>query len=545
MTLPIFVFWGIGFRGNSIMVPCESFNEVSKAVTEIKSNIEKLKLPLLDITTIPCVSYNNIKAGQLDSKENVEALLLVSLAGGSEKEILEELRTDGGKDVLSTFGFHDVTARFDLPLKQLIELLLKIRSENERFSIYSTSTIIRHSYDTASRLSSITWTGTTPDDKITKCLAKTPEMLDDFGYYYNVFLALATDPFAKYLLKDLTPFFSELLEIYEAASSVIKVDKEAYHEQMELYDTVIDSLRLIFQQRCSGIQIPNLLGLKNLNLESYGGSLKILLSHEALVNYYLKTFGVTWTGCSVFGYAHKFYWVEGGIINMPNNTKMKPEEWWGSGHEVGHEAFNRLEQTNGEIYRRMEEQREAMLKTGKKEFFQEDSFELLWESFADAFDFYFGFFSDWDYYCKIVWTYLAEKYKLNPNYLTRMLLVYFVFGPGSKNKPTSKSALIAEIKKLTTLAKQVDPKIVFSDSEKKEAILKYLFLLKEFTIAKEAFPFIRAFQIEDADKIDEALGQGICVKIEPNVLVNAMTRKNDNKTLKYRLAAILSLYNDV
>lgn len=537
----IMVFGGFGIDEIICIISCDTFNELNTTLIELKRGIESLNIPILDMSTVPCVNFKDIVDNRLDSKQNIEALMLVSLAGGSSKELLRELELLGGEDISETFGFHDIMVRFDLPLSILVNLILKIRSEKSRFSIYSTSTILRHTSGGYSNGSKIAWKATSPNIKISQFIENYPERLNDFGYYYNVFLTLSTDPFARYLVKDLTPMFHELSKTYEDARSVFPTDKDFYHERMEMYDTLIDSVRLIYQQRYSGIQIPNLLGLKNLNLESYGGSMKIIHAHESFVTHLLKLFEMDWSGCSVFGYSHKFYWAFSGIINMPTETEMHPEDWWGSGHEVGHEAFHRLGKFYPTIYKEMAEQRELSKKSWDEWFSGEKSFELIWEAFADSFDFYFCFLSDWNAYINFVWTYLAKNFKLNPNYLTRMLLVYFVFGPGKNKKQIIAKEVAQIINDLVNVAKSIDSEIEFNYEQKKKAIVKFLLLFKELKIARKAVSEPYSITLND-EEINSNLSNGICVYVQPNLIIRSLIQK-EKLSLKHRISAILSIYS--
>ena len=431
--------------------------------------------------------------------------------------------------------------RLDLPSDKLLKLLDDLR-KNPNHSIYSSYTILRHAGLTGVETEWINWSANSPSQKLTNFLKKNPAVMDDFGYYYYLYLTTTIDPLLRFMFRDLTPFFEQLAKLYKTAQKFWKNKEkglEEYQQTMSEYDTVIDCLRLAIQQRYSGIHVGNLLGAKNFNIEAVGGSKKLLMGHESIPLSLLEDFGGTWSGFSIFGYVHKFYQTSCGIINMPNETKMHPEKWWGTYHEVGHVAYDLLKELDEKLYSEYDKL------AGD---YDEHLVLLINESFADMFDFHYGFCLDWNFYIETVWRYLAENFPISGFYLARLLLLYFSIGPGKncdlKKKPIEGSKKIEEVtNRLELIGKSVYSEYSISGKTMQNAadylygVLNATRLLSKYlrnTISKGA---------HSKEIINEKLKQGICLNVDsPNIIINSMLCSED-LSLRKRITAILSLYN--
>jgi hypothetical protein len=541
IAVPVTVFGGLGNKELISIVTCSKLEDLASAAMQMRRlTLPSSGMPILDITTIPGISVKAHAEGSLDAV-SVQALLLLSLNGGSFESVLTQLKTCGANDMSPIFGFHDVMARVNLNVGELLNTLLTMRQNRSTFPIYSSNTLLRHDDKEDAKHAAIHWVDCSPNRKIKNFLEERPELAEDYGYYYNLYLTTTIDPLSRFMFRDLTSFFLKLSRLYKKARELWEDDAlERYQKKMDGFDTVIDCLRLAIQQRYSGTQIGNLLGAKSFNIEAFGGSKKLLMAHEALPLMLLEAFDMDWTGFSIFGYVHKFYRSRCGIINMPGETKLHPEKWWGTYHEVGHEAYLQLKKVDLAKYSIVNEMTKK---------FEYEHFGLLREAFADMFDYYFGFAGNWGLYMNTVWSYLVENFSINDFYIARMMLVYFSLGP-KKDVDFRKhpNQVVTEFKilfsSLEEVAKKIRPKLVpFDEKVLRIAEKKCFALLNVTRLLAQYFEGKVNFYEGDAEELNKLLHQGICVKTtSPTLIVNAMLPLKD-LTLRHRLTAILSLYD--
>jgi len=139
-----------------------------------------------------------------------------------------------------------------------------------------------------------------------------------------------------------------------------------------------------------------------------GGMQRILWAAEAIPTSLLGA-PLDWNGFVVFGLTRDYTRSHLGVLNLPQGTVFRPQDWWGLFHEVGHEYVVQVARRSGLAKRLESIAREVYgLPEGDyrgKQEFEENYVNFTWEILADIFDLESGFAGDWPLYVRTVTRY--------------------------------------------------------------------------------------------------------------------------------------------
>jgi hypothetical protein len=555
--ISVCVCGGLGWHELLVLVESRSFKSLSDFVHCIKKEVHILR----DITTIPCVSARFTGRNKL--KEHVRAKLMVDLVGFSQglKRIFKTRFKNVGSGI---FGFHDYVASYSGKLEGLIESIKILRS---RFgnSVDSTYTIIEHKPEDFEWASPSGLATTERIGKLKEAIRKKSKRqqgeLSDLLFFLNLLESSLNEKKTGELFLRLDLLFENLYQVYRNAQKCKrkkKKDLEGYEYYEEIFEYVIDCIRMIFLQRYSGTQVGNLLGSKSLNIGSDGYSWRVIRSAEIIPHDFLDMFDLEWTGLCFFSYHGGFFRNPLGIIGFPSSSLKKTEEFWGIFHESGHEIFTELLKKRRLL---------NMLKRRRKEFIdtyrarainlaidrtnieklplEADTDELVEEIFADAVDLHLGFCDDWKTYLRVVWPYIVENYPINENYVIRMLMLYLNLGPGRKHKTSNLRKTVDKgVKVLEQAGKLKLPYEIY------RVAANTVMMFHTHGIDAEIFKIVRKANLRKSDysklnKIRSNFDKGIVMKdLDAISIVRALIlrpiREYQHST---RIAGLLSLFD--
>lgn len=547
----ICVYGGLGWNELIAIIECNSLKDLSKAVNEIKINMNEL----IDITTIPSIKADYMTGDTLDClKEIIDANVLISFCGGyTPNDILRRSKELFNAEGNFIFGYHDFIIDYNGELGGLLKSIDLLRREY--------SDVINETYILTSHNSmkfDVSETSTIPmiSNRIKKDFVDNLDSdSNDLLFYYNLYETSLKDKRINdiqinqiYLYVKLINFLSELKYYRENDVDKYRVNKRILH-------STIDSLRMSYMQRFSGVQISNLLNGRSINLGDKGISQRIIKSVEPITEYLLSLFSIDWSGFCLFSFYGIFYRLPFGILGYPTICMSEIEKFWGGFHETGHEVFDCLlkegrfpVEVNNARNNRIEKARESAIKNGQDADWVEKTGidraidEMVQEIFSDMFDFRFGFWSNWGRYIDTVWVYITNNFPINVQYLTRILILYLWMGDGKHHTKDDMAEYMDSIR--SDLEQKAHKKIddrVFIDA--KNNVRVFDTISGEIARSLSQIPS-QSLSEEKLKRVRSIFETGVPIgNLSPIASINALLCKplnmHDNKT---RFAAMLSIY---
>lgn len=541
------------------LIETDSLEQLSAEVIKIKNILTQEENALaLDITTIPAVEMRWLKYIPERFDEKTEISIFLSLRIGITDKLVNDIEDGtifGGLPVQpkSIYGFHDAILMVSGPLIDIIRGILKLRDKHKDYGLYSTFAIISH-FDKPVQLRS----EEESEEKFLGLSFKFEPLGEAVYHFSQLFNTSRHDFLSANLFRQHGELWKAGIELVDEANTQHK-DKnmKQYRNWLSKYDSLTNCLRQCFSQRFSGLAPGNLLAHKSLGLEPHGSIQRAILALESIPLFVFTELSVQWQGFCSYGYEHRFYRTEGGVINTPSEYRVRPEMWWGVFHELGHEAF--VEMLPEKIVSWADQVVEAMAEQSynqnisygielSKETYTYDYTDLCGEIFAELFGFYYGFNCDWDLYLEKVWRYFANEFPIDFRYLSRSILAKLTLGPGTNLRRleiTSDylSECIEEIEDIV----ENEFGVTIHTSEKemaKRVVGSFLNIADKFAEYLSGRPQLAQCDAVQVDKIKRDLSNGIpFLTSNPLEVIFSLMRYRDRITTPMRVASILSLYN--
>lgn len=558
--LPCHIYSGLGFDELIIIIQAQKFEELARKLVSIKKSlVGGESSAALDISTIPAINYRLFVKDKkaIDTLEEIQAYLLLSLKVGISKEFKKKLEDISGTEEISIFGFHDIMLKVSGTTSQVVDIISQVRKQGFDHGLYSTYTIVPH-YDEGldlkvpvkQELEKFIEPGTIKEET-----CGYEEDSSQISFYKKWYETIKQDPLTKHVFRDNPTLFAEAEKFSKEVQELKRSEIGRYMIKNQELDNLQECLRVGFEQRCSGILPGNLLGQRTITTESLGSLQRAIMAIESLPLFLFNRLEIgPWCGFCIYGYASRFYRTQCGIINIPSQHRIRPEMWWGIFHEIGHEAFNHLEddmkvEIVSEIYKIVREittAKRTLEETGRLEIAKSDVFNFVEEIFAELFGFHFGFNDDWNLYKEKFWSYFSKEFKIDFEHLTRSVMAYFTLGPGKHLMRDEISVdeidrCLGEIENV--IKKAVKRKI--DDKEWDRTIPVFWAFLDVADVIRSHFgrkPSL--YSNTRMREINIALKKGMIVRHD-NPLEILLSFVSDKKQhdCKHRFATILSLYN--
>lgn len=555
-SVNVCVYGNLGFGTLICIIESSTIEGVSNFVHNIKRSIPHIS----EITTIPGVNYLYLKENRLDAlHEVVKATILMGLLGFNQK-IPETCSKRFGTEGREIFGFHDYQIEYEGEIGHLVSGLQYVR-KNLSELVHLTHTIVSHKSESFDWLVPKTTFAIANNlkDRIKGVPDGWKNELRDFLFFYNQLEMSLGDSSIQEVFTNQFGLFESLFNLYEKArKQKAGGDLKNYNENMRTFHFTLDCIRMGYLQRFSGIQLGNLLGGKSLNVAGLGLSLRVIRSAEAIPKSLLRKTGLEWNAFCLFSYYGIFFNLPFGVLGYPASTMPRVEEYWGGFHETGHAAYDQLD-TKGRlpksIFRKRNKRIRALLASAIKKYgkdgeslFKNSGLDrsvdhLIMEVFADMYDFRFGFMENWSVYVNTVWKYITDNFPVEIQYVTRMMLVYLIMGPGKNHKKSDIDRFLDEseilLQKLSK--KKISEEVMnYSKNNSKQLwdiaheVAKYLYTFPPCKVPEETLSEIRSY-----------FDKGIpLANIEPSECIVALLIKPIDKTNYVpRFAALMSLYD--
>jgi len=342
-------------------------------------------------------------------------------------------------------------------------------------------------------------------------------------------------------------------------------DFDTYWRFTEVYELVIDSLRMAYLQRFSDVQIGNLLGGKrSLNVGRIGGMSRIAKALDTVPAELLSRFGLDYIGMCMFGYTSKPYHIGCGLMTMPLDCLLTPEKYWLIFHEAGHEAHTMLLNSNHPILNKTKEERKKLIDIHRRKvesnsedyepsYIDEHMIEfnelveyMETEIFSDFYEYNFAFSRNWEEYLDTVWKYISSNYNVDYKNITRLFMIYIFMDPNRSQINIKEDFNLLEM--LTPCVQdleRISGKIPKHVKDEAAAFFHQLidvgFILANFINNH----IITPPDVSLLDKIRSELSQGkIIIGVDPVTIIRSLTKLPQSQIdLRCRLATIMSLYN--
>jgi hypothetical protein len=547
------VYCSLGNYELVCIIPSNNFSDLSREIQKIKKLlIEDGKPLLLDMTTIPCfdpaILYESNFMDIYRSKQTFD--LLLSLKMGYSSELQQEIKAlFKNCRMASIYGFHDIILHLRSCFGDFFKNLMKLRRKSQSLGIYSTYTIIEQLQKPFPFDSSCP-----PFPKISKSSSEKKESLSHFHHLLDI---SKSDPLTRYSFRNHDLLFKEVDNLVKKCLRFKNKKKMGeYWGFVEIYDTIADCMKLVFSQRYAGLLPGNLLAYKTLGLEPHGGIQRAILAAESLPIWLFGCLDIRWSGFCLFGYSHRFYRTECGMINIPEAYRIRPEMWWGLYHEIGHETIDRLKDVRITSYaqRMIETLAEKSYRIAKNEMREVrletivyDYTDLVGEIFAEMFGFYFGFRSNWTLYKEKVWTYFAEEFPINYRHAARSVLTAFTLGPGAilrAGGPADQEDIVKYINELEHIIVSKGRK-KWSMREKDDAsdlIVNFVSIADKFADYLKRFS-LKQMTDDRIGDINSNLRDGNIVEdTDPTEIVYSLMKYSGQFSAKQRMTALIGLY---
>ena len=554
------------------LMEADSLEALSAKVGSIEKKLLEKRELSFDITTIPSVD-----ADLLDSSgkfalplfenlaEKVEISVFLGLGVGISDGLLKYVRDPEafkGCDVSlkPTYGYHDAVLECSGPFGSVSNGILSIRAKHREFGIHSTFTKIFQSdfgepvevgEARASELPQQEQ-GIVPTRSFEHNPAR--EVVLHFGQ-------LITSGKKDFLTCGL---FREHSGLQESALKLVDDIKRAhdnkemmkYRDKLGEYDSLVDCWRQSYSQRFSGLVPGNLLAHKSLGLEPHGGIQRAILAIEAIPLFTLTRLTGEWSGFCSYGYSHRFYRAEGGIINTPDEYRVSPMMWWGIFHELGHEYYvhvptDMLADVEDIIDAMAEEVHKVAASSGlrtQKGAYLDFYTSFCEEIFAELFGFFYGFQRNWDLYVEKLWRYFSKEFPVNALHLARSILVKLALGPDCALRSfditdnyVSKCLEDIETIVFDEIGIRIDPQI-----KKRVSAMVMSFLDVADKYAEWFADQIQLTQqnTQSIKEITKTLSEGVPHFTDnPLEVMFSLMNYRDEIRMPMRVACILSLYN--
>jgi hypothetical protein len=535
-------------------VQCDDFNDLSNEVRKIKEVlVENGKAVLLDMTTIPGFDPQILSQnGPNDFNQNQYLFdLMISLRLGYSTELSRHIKTlFKNPKISNVYGFHDIWLHTHSTFVDFFDGLVKLRKQSLKLGIYSTYTSIEQFQKPLDF--------SPPSSFVSRPIVSLEtNRKEGLSHFFHLLDISKSDVLTRNSFRNHIGFFREVDRLTNRCLRLKNKKKMIeYWGFVEKYDTVSDCMKLVFSQRCAGVLPGNLLSYKTIGLEPHGGIQRAILAVESIPIWLFQKLGIKWEAFCLFGYSHRFYRTECGMINVPEAYRIHPEMWWGLYHELGHETLERLSDIKITSFaqRSIDRLAQKAFKTSKNEgrditlkSIIYDYTDFVQEIFAELFGFYFGFRNNWSLYKDKVWTYFAEEFPINERHIARSVLTSFTLGPGGKSRiggsvgPDEIVKCIDELEKVfTNRGRKIWTQKERDDAE--DLVVNFIPVADKFENYLARF-HMKPLKSSEIRKINSSLREGkILHDSNPTEIIYALTNCKDRITLEQRVAAIVTLY---
>ncbi|MCJ7431059.1 hypothetical protein MUO83_07620 [Candidatus Bathyarchaeota archaeon] len=538
------------------LVQADSLMQLSDKVIRIKEQLAMHKQSSLDITTIPAIAHSITKDSSKFS-DKADVLVFLCLEKGLSQGLSDYIVNcnAAGKIAVnprSYYGYHDIILECHGSFGDISDFILTLRKECKQYGLYSTYSVIAH-LDKATSVNGESFVFE-EDEDWTCNYNKTAEAALHFRQLINTskrdFLTMGLFRDHNALIKKAIGIADEIKKAHDSN------DMATYRKKLGIYDSLTDCLRQSFSQRFAGLAPGNLLAHRSLGLEPHGSIQRAILALESLPLYVLGKMKKRWSGFCTYGYTHKFYSAEGGIVTTPDDYRLAPEMWWGMFHELGHEFFKYLphdllsdtelivEKTASEVFKTTSS---SGLTISLKSY-EESYTRFCHEIFAELFGYYFGFHSSWNLYLQKFWQYFSDEFPIDAPHIARSVLVKLSLGPDRDMRLVGitddhLATLVDEIERVAYEKSRVriDPSV-----KRRARIIAKSFLDLADKYAKWLIdqPQLAQYNVSDGDKITKILAEGIpYFGDNPIEVIFALMDYHDTIQLSMQVASILTLYN--
>lgn len=550
------------------LVEADSLTALSTKVASIEKKLLEKGQSSLDITTIPAVNADLIGASgkfTLPLYENLaeqaEISVFLSLGVGISDGLLEYVNDNKAFEackvkLIPTYGYHDAVLKCSGPLGNILNGTMLMREKHREFGINSTFTKIFQS-DFGERISTGEEMFAQEEDMLSTKPFEYQSIREAVLHFGKLISTSKKDFLTSDLFRDHTKLLESALELTDKIKHAHnKKEMIEYRVKLAEYDSFVDCMRQSFSQRFAGLAPGNLLAHKSLSLEPHGAIQRAILAIEAIPLFILVRLTGEWAGFCSYGYSHKFYRSEGGIINTPDEFRVSPVMWWGVFHELGHEYYTQMPI---EILADVEDIVDAMAKdvhmiSASYGFRTRQSSYLDFytgfceEIFAELFGFFYGFHCNWNLYREKLWRYLAKEFSIDALHLARSILVKLALGPDHNLRSLKITADYVSkcLQEIETIVYN-ETKMRFGPQIKKTVsaiVMSFLDIADKYANWFADQIQLTQYNAVPIEEITKSLSKGIpYLTNNPLEIIFPLLEYHDEIRVPMRLACILSLYN--
>lgn len=303
----------------------------------------------------------------------------------------------------------------------------------------------------------------------------------------------------------------------------------------------LEMLLFGIQQRVTGIEICNsTFNIGPLYIGGAGGIQRVLAALSSIPTSTMGLLHKEWTGFMVFGSGSSYHRYLGGVINMPAETVLHPDLWFGIFHEIGHEYSSQINLIHDPRFPKA---------LSDKGIYTEHNRLDMSELYSEIFSCIFGFSGDFDKCLETTWKYLVTLPGIEENkrsYFIRFLMTYiFILEESGEN-------YIGTLEEFREIAQKLRVKLVkyagrtaeISDAHLEDICSTAFSLRIPLDIIRDRMPSHRDDITLKRRRDSRLAGGSIIVNLDNPIDFYKRTIR-DFQTISFRqaVAIILSLWN--
>ncbi len=425
---------GLSWADLVLLLFSDDFPTILHDVLALNDRVSADGLPVLKTVTIPCFHYGATRsrsgcgrASVLESRKHPElgpvtAEVLVTVSSAGLRRVLEPAEKHLGRRGRLLLGDADVLTTLDADDCEVVPKLLRLRAAAGD-DLIATATRLVAGHEAALVDSGGTAASTglgryplrppvklaRPSRRVLARLSQHDEPLArNIEALYECAISYASDPLTRDGMDDV------LLPL-QSLSERLAVNGRFYaHGSFLSYLwACYKDLSMAVRQRMASMQrFAN--GDYQPPAVTVTAYHKLMRAAGAVVEQMLAACEEQWEGCIVVDWEYDFMNLKSGLITVPHDRLSDPLEWWGLGHETGHEHVRLTQNWLWEADLRpygCDHKFPHLLKRAAEVLgYSPDSAQWFWEElYAEVYDFVVAMGGDWDFYLDTAYQYVQME----------------------------------------------------------------------------------------------------------------------------------------
>lgn len=517
-------------------LPFEINNLQDKINTKFKSDGGQ---PILEIDAVFGRRDLTIKPSKTLDSEHLNISFLISVLKYLRSELADEIistHTDIGVPITSTFG----------DSKHLQDQKIKMYNENRDQRLKEEFHTLQINLREFKR-----WEA----DRDNLTLAQTSQIIQ----MVMRLQAIAATPGLASVVDDMLEFSKAAVR--KAVSQIKRVEPIMVSKQNRITYYELEDMENVYlfglEQRMVGAR----LGLGHpsqaySNIQGLGIQ-RILRASGTVVRGLLRGINLdianNWWGFTVFGFRNDTFTLPSGVINLPYQDMLRPEDWWRLGHESGH-AFGMI--TNLLDNPIITEYLEQIDKKNLRDILKQEISPIVDEMAVSVFEYLFCYRGNYELYLRTTWRFFdhllegVQKQEKLMEYLLRSVFVYFFHLEINQiiKQREDVEGIINRGKKQTTLFNDEPTKTLkeraFGEEGSTEIIITNSIMKDIFSVVKKinySLLQVNLLEVVEAYKILEPLRSNLTDLFEKYLRQESLSQKNSSQA-EYKKKSIDSLH---